>query len=522
MTDKIAIIQVIGSLMKNPQFLHEPDKYQLDLSDFGTRFERSIFVAIDSLQRNGATCIRPIDVENFLSTNQTAKVTFDDNNGIEFLQDADYLAEVDNFPYYYNRLKKINLLNSLNKIGIDTSQFYIEDLTNPKATDINKNFEDLTISEIISTVKQQILKVEKNYSNGDTTETESAFKDIEDIIDDAENYNDVGFPIQGQIFNEVVAGARRGCLYIRSGSSGLSKTRQAVGDACYLAFPFRYDEKTEKWVQEGSNEKVLFIATEQNFKEIRKMILAYLTGFNETKFRYGNFSDRERLILQQAMVVLETFQDNFFIVKMPNPTIETLKTIIRENCLTKDIGYVFYDYIFIGPSILNEFKGFSLRNDEILLMLATALKDLAVELDIFVMTSTQVNANADDNKNIRNESSLAGSRAIINKADVGAIMARPTKEELDVLQELSLKTGITPNIVTDIYKVRSGEWNQVRIWTNFNFGNLRKEDLFITNSRLEVVDNFNAKYFYESGYTIEQEQELKEALNKINEMELEK
>ena len=190
--------------------------------------------------------------------------------------------------------------------------------------------------------------------------------------------------------------------------------------------------------------------------------------------------------------------------------------------MTKDIGYVFYDYIFIGPSILNEFKGFSLRNDEILLMLATALKDLAVELDIFVMTSTQVNANADDNKNIRNESSLAGSRAIINKADVGAIMARPTKEELDVLQELSLKTGITPNIVTDIYKVRSGEWNQVRIWTNFNFGNLRKEDLFITNSRLEVVDNFNAKYFYESGYTIEQEQELKEALNKINEMELER
>ena len=111
---------------------------------------------------------------------------------------------------------------------------------------------------------------------------------------------------------------------------------------------------------------------------------------------------------------------------------------------------------------------------------------------------------------------------IINKADVGAIMARPTKEELDVLNELSLQYGAAPNIVTDIYKVRSGEWNQVRIWTNFNFGNLRKEDLFITNSRLEVVSEFNAKYFYESGYTYEQEQEFKRVLKEINEMELEK
>ena len=99
-----------------------------------------------------------------------------------------------------------------------------------------------------------------------------------------------------------------------------------------------------------------------------------------------------------------------------------------------DIGYVFYDYIFIGPSLLSEFKGFNLRNDEVLLMFSTALKDLAVELNIFVMSSTQVNANGDDSTNIRNESTLAGGRATINKADIGAVMARPTKEELKILE----------------------------------------------------------------------------------------
>ena len=121
-------------------------------------------------------------------------------------------------------------------------------------------------------------------------------------------------------------------------------------------------------------------------------------------------------------------------------------------------------------------------------MFSTALKELAVELDIFVMTSTQVNANADDNKNIRNEGSIAGSRAIINKADVGMIMARPTKEEIDILKDIIAINGLIPNIVTDIYKVRSGQYNQVRIWSSVDLGNLRKKDLFMTDSRLDVVN----------------------------------
>ena len=221
-------------------------------------------------------------------------------------------------------------------------------------------------------------------------------------------------------------------------------------------------------------------------QEIQKMILAYLTGFNETKFRYGGFTEAEQLIIRQALWVLEQFQDNFFIVRMPNPTIELVKTIVRENVLMHDIEYVFYDYIFISPSLLNEFKGFNLRNDEILLMFSTALKDLAVELNVFVMSSTQVNSNADNNQNIRNESSIAGSRSIINKADIGAIMARPSKEELEFLK--SEGVSFYPNIVTDIYKVRSGEWNQVRIWSDVNLGNLRKRDLFVTNARMEVLD----------------------------------
>ena len=65
------------------------------------------------------------------------------------------------------------------------------------------------------------------------------------------------------------------------------------------------------------------------------MILAYLTGMNESKFRYGQFSEKEKLIIKQALWVMKEYESNFIIVRMPNPTIELVKNIVRENCLTK-------------------------------------------------------------------------------------------------------------------------------------------------------------------------------------------
>jgi replicative DNA helicase len=214
--------------------------------------------------------------------------------------------------------------------------------------------------------------------------------------------------------------------------------------------------------------------------------------------------------------IMKDFSSNFILVRIPNPTIDLVKTKVREKVLLHDIGYVFYDYIFIGPALLNEFRGFGVRNDEVLLMMATALKDLAVELNVCVFTATQVNANADNNTNIRNESSLAGGRSTINKADNGMIMARPTKEELETLEPITSTYG-KPNLVTDIFKVRSGEWTQVRIWSIMDLGRMKRDDLFITDSRLEVIQDFYAGDEYEiSNWEEEDFIEIKRKVDWLN------
>lgn len=496
MTDKSSIQQIFGDLMQKPQLLSEVDKYSLTITDFTSRFERYVFSAICGLYNQGVTHIEPIDVANFLEADAVAYKEFTNRNGIEYLQDVMAYSSVENFGYYYNRLKKINLLRDLKKDGFDISPFYEEDLTNPRADEINGRFEELTVKEICDGIKKKILHRESEYVQTGEVEVESAVLGMREFVKEMNETISIGLPVQGHIYNKIISGAEKTALTIRSGCSGLGKTRQAVGDACYLAYPIRYNSHTRQWEQTGSCEKVLFIITEQTFPQIRKMILAYLSDINDSRFKLGHFTKEEEDRLDKAISIMEQFADNLTIIKMPNPTIELVKTMVRENCLTRDISYVFYDYIFIGPALLNEFRGFSLRNDEVLLMFATALKDLAVELNVAMFTSTQVNASADDNKNIRNEASLAGGRSTINKADNGAIMARPTNEELESLQSLTEKFGI-PNVVTDIFKARSGEWTQVRIWSIVNLGTMKKKDLFVTDSRLEPIDGFYENDLYE-------------------------
>ena len=124
MTDKSVVRQLLGMLMQHPQYMSQVDKYSLTLADFSTRFERYLFTAISNLYQQGAKEIFPIDVANYLETDNVGKKVFEQNNGVDYLQDAIDFSSWENFSYYYDKLKKINLLRDLKKQGHDISNFY--------------------------------------------------------------------------------------------------------------------------------------------------------------------------------------------------------------------------------------------------------------------------------------------------------------------------------------------------------------------------------------------------------------
>ena len=221
--DRQCVQQVLGCLMKNPRYFSQVDKYSFVLTDFPTRFEKYIYSATYGLYTGGATVISPIDIENYLSSDATAKKTFELQNGIEYLQDIEDFTNAENFDYYYNKLKKLNLLKDLQKQGIDISDFYVEDLASPMADEINKKFETLTNQDIVSAVKAKLLKIETNYVKTDSIQIESMSDDIDDFVSSLEETCEIGVPVQGSIYNQIISGAQKGTLTIRSGSSGLGK-----------------------------------------------------------------------------------------------------------------------------------------------------------------------------------------------------------------------------------------------------------------------------------------------------------
>lgn len=500
LSDKNAILQVIGSLMKKPSLLSEKDKYNLQPSDFESRFERYIFIAILNSYTNGAQSLSEIDIDNYLMEHKDQYLLFQQNNGISYLQDALDMSTPENFEYYYNRIKKFNCLKDLKKSGFDISEFYEENELNPRQFEINQRFETLKPKDIFDGLKRRIYKVEGEYVEGDASVTTDVSVGIDELLEKLKNSPDAGARFQGKYFNTVTRGARKGKYYIVSFPSGGGKTRLLLGEACYLAFPMRYSWETMEWKITGNAEKTLFIATEQAKEEIQTMVVAYLTGINEDVILYGHFTKEQQTIIDQAKEVIKKYKNNLMIVQIPMPSVEIVKSVIRQNCIVNDTKNVFFDYIFSNPALLNEFRDLRIREDVALLMLSTALKDLAVEQDVFMMSATQLNSSQDTNeKGIKNQNSIRGSKSIVDKADIAMIGGLVPDDQRDQIAPYVAKYGM-PTQVYDVYKVRRGKWTNLKIWSNVDLGTCRRSDVFVTDSNIKEIEvpimevNFDDNY----------------------------
>lgn len=486
--------------MKKPSLLSEKDKYNLQPSDFESRFERYIFIAILNSYTNGAQSLSEIDIDNYLMEHKDQYLLFQQNNGISYLQDALDMSTPENFEYYYNRIKKFNCLKDLKKSGFDISEFYEENELNPKQFEINQRFETLKPKDIFDGLKRRIYKVEGEYVEGDASITTDISVGIDELLEKLKNSPDAGARFQGKYFNTVTRGARKGKYYIVSFPSGGGKTRLLLGEACYLAFPMRYSWETMEWKITGNAEKTLFIATEQAKEEIQTMVVAYLTGINEDVILYGHFTKEQQTIIDQAKEVIKKYKNNLMIVQIPMPSVEIVKSVIRQNCIVNDTKNVFFDYIFSNPALLNEFRDLRIREDVALLMLSTALKDLAVEQDVFMMSATQLNSSQDTNeKGIKNQNSIRGSKSIVDKADIAMIGGLVPDDQRDQIAPYVAKYGM-PTQVYDVYKVRRGKWTNLKIWSNVDLGTCRRSDVFVTDSNIKEIEvpimevNFDDNY----------------------------
>ena len=172
--DKNTILQIFGSLMKNPLLLAEVDKYSLTPQDFSTNFEKYIFAAINNLYQNGAERISVVDIDNYLVSHEAVYGVFTENNGIEYLNDAEDLATLENFNYYYNKLKKHNAIRDLKLMGFNTNKIYPENMLDEDREAKLDAFEKMSVQDIFNSVKADVAKTESKYAKKSNTQTVKA------------------------------------------------------------------------------------------------------------------------------------------------------------------------------------------------------------------------------------------------------------------------------------------------------------------------------------------------------------
>ena len=526
LSDKNAMMQIIGCLLKNPMILIDT-KYILTKNDFDLPLAKNIFHAISNLfQQYKVENISIVDIDNYFQKTEAGYDNFKKQNGLQYLNDCLEISNLSSFDFYYDRLKKMSALRALKNDGFDISKIYNEnefDLV--KEQKQQEKLDKMTVQDIFDTYTKSISDLQYDYICKDDSEEGPIASGVDKLFEELQQNPEIGIPLQGDIYNTIVRGARLKKFYLISGASGTGKTRQMVGHACTIAFPERYDTKTDRWIVTGKGNKILFFATEMDKEETQTMILAHISGINEDKILNNYYeTPEEKQRVYDAIKIMDYYKDNFIFVRIGDPSIGQIKALIKKEVLKYNIKYVFYDYIFSSPGLLMEYKDLNLREDVVLTMLSTALKDLANELNVFVMSGTQLNGNWQDGKLPRNQNLLRGSKGIVDKIDVGGISLPVTQDEHNLIDPVARKLNKDlPTQVQDLYKIRRGKYNRVRLWSKVDLGTCRTEDLFLTDQNGNEIPIVKNEYLYydEMGSIINQNNlisERKEESEEIKEL----
>ena len=488
--DSTATMQVIGCVYNTPQLLEFTDKYSIVDEDFADPFHKIVFGAIYKLHELGANKISLESIADFLSSRPKHEAVFKQNKGEEWLLKISEMAMSSTFDYYYGRLKKFSLLRAYDNCGIDVSDIYDPDnILDTKKKQLQEDILDnSTLEQIADKVDTKIDNIRLQYVNDDFGEAQQAAEGIYDLIEKFKLHPEVGVPLYGPLINTVTRGARLKKFYLRSAATGVGKTRSMIADACYIACNRIYDENFG-WIGSGACEPVLFITTEQELEEIQTMMLAFLSNVNEEHILNGEYEgDEEKRILEAAKILSEA---PLYVEELPDFSLKDVEDKIKKNIRDHDVKYVFHDYIHTSLKILEEITrrsgGIKLREDNILFMLSTRLKDICNQYGVFIMSATQLNGDYQESKT-PDQNLLRGAKAIADKIDYGSILLGVKDEDLVALESI-LASNIfdKPTIKMSIYKNRRGRYKGVILWCKADLGCCRIKPMFCTTYDYEMV-----------------------------------
>lgn len=493
--DSRAVFQVLGCLIKQPDLL---EQYKLTSEDFCIDFHELLFSAINNLYYSGVKTIDKFSIDSYLSQLPTQYKIFEDNEGLKYIDNCVRTAELENFAFNFNCVKKRSLCRYYEDAGLDVCKL-IYNYKEIDPTQYEQNtivFNNLKIEDIIAKIELiHVINPKLKFSENNGVSS-SAGDGIDEVVEDGFKDPEIGLPMQSKYMNTIFGGARLKTVFVRSGSTGSGKTKLSLADTCNYSIPWFYDTRKRKWIYTGFNSPSLIITAELSKKAIQQNILAYMSGVNISHIKNAKlYEDDEYERITQAKEYLKSAP--LLIEECKDFNIEDIVNIIKRAIRLYGVTHVNFDYLHTTIKLMmelsNKTKGARLREDQMLFFFADTLKNLADTENIHIDTATQLNDKYEELK-YKDQTCLRGAKSIPDRFD-GAWIAMPiSSQELEAIQPI-LEKGYYPEVtkqnglVYHVYKNRDGGDGLVRIKVFLvkDLGTCRTIDLFCTTYDNEYI-----------------------------------
>lgn len=492
---KRAIYNLLGSLCKQPQLIFDEEISTLDGEDFGEKFFKVIYGAVNNIIVGNANIksISAVDVDNYLAPMTSAFKIYSENGGLEYLTSAIENANVDLVKQNFDWIKKFALLREFNSSGFD-----ITDIYNPTNIDLeatNQQMEKLRKMPLDDISKHFNLKLLQITNKWDITSTHKSYninEGIDNLLDSLNEKPVYGYPFANLYYNSIFRGMQFGKLFLRSAGTGGNKTRTALTDMVMVGCEEIFDMDKMKYVKTGDSMPCTFISTEIDLRQIQTTMLAIVSGIQENVIKDGRYSEDILKRLKHGIEIIK--KAPIHLHYLPEYDIQDISQIIEKDVLQYGVKFVWHDYIMYNGKLAKTTSGDygtnGLREDLVLVNFSAQLKQLAEKYNVFIATSTQLNRSAKEHEN-RDTNAIRGSSAIVDKVDMATLMFRASEKDISKLEHILRIPGmLKPNFCHYVFKNREGESNII-VWTIRNMGNMRETACFCTNLDYELLDHIH-------------------------------
>lgn len=472
-----------GSLSRNPDFIRKPT-VSLNSKDFVHDFHKVLFFAFNNITKlaGAKNEISVIDVDNFLEKYEKSYNIWKSQNGVQWLTEAIDNSNDNLMIHDYQTIKKYSILRRYEDNGIDITDLYDYNGSTEIANQGRELIESMSTSEIVDHYSSKVLKIRKSWQDQNTDNTSfKAGDNIDYLLQHLHDKPDFGYPFMNTYYNRLFGGMRSSKYLLRSTSTGGGKTRSAIRDICHVAFNEIYIPGSG-WKNMGVSKPCLFISTELDKDELQVLMLGYLTGVGTQQISYGHFTKEVEERLKHGAEIIK--KSHLFFEYIEDFSTDDIEALIDQYVLDEHVEYINFDYIQASPRLMSSLKesyGMGLREDQALVYFSKELKRMATKYNVFLMSSTQVNAGFmdDDPSKARTEQALRGGKSIADKIDFGVITSHVSELDLRRLKPILDETGKKPNYAHWIYKNRNGA-KRVVLWTHYDMATMRETTLFVT------------------------------------------